>query len=51
MADETITGAKTELTVDNEKFLTEKRKKMIKNIIIFVVVAVAAWYIYKKFIK
>lgn len=31
--------------------VAEKRKKMIKKVIIIAVIALAAWFVYRKFIK
>jgi hypothetical protein len=50
MADETTTGAKTEVSVDNTAAEASK-KKMIKTIIIVVVVAVIAFVVWKYVIK
>lgn len=49
MADETTTGAAKEISIDTSK--VEQRKSIIKWVVTAAVVAVAAWLIYKYFIK
>ena len=53
MADETMTGATTEVQVDNTKVAAdkEKMKKTIIKVVIVVVVIIAAIWLYKRFIK
>lgn len=48
MADTTLTGAEREVIVDTA---TEKRKTIIKYVVIAVLVAAAAYVIYKYVIK
>lgn len=50
MADETTTGSKTEVSIDNSA-VTDKRKKLIKTIVIGAVVVLVLWFVYKKFLK
>ena len=49
MADETITGAATEITVDTAA--EERKKKMIKIAVIVVIVAVLGWVVWKYVLK
>jgi len=49
MADETLTGSKVEVAVDTEK--ATSTKKLIIKIAVVVVVLVAAFWLYKKFVK
>jgi len=49
MADETTTGAAKEISVDTSK--VEQRKSMIKWVVTAAVVAVAAYLVWKYFIK
>ena len=53
MADETMTGAKTEVAVDTsaEAAKKEKTKKLIIKVVIIAIVIVVAIWLYKKFAK
>lgn len=49
MADETLTGAKEEVTVDTAK--VEQRKKIIKYVIMVVAVIAVGWFVWKVVLK
>jgi flagellar biogenesis protein FliO len=53
MAEETMTGAKTEVVLDPVKAAAdkEKMKKLIIKVVVIAVVIVAAIWLYKKFVK
>jgi hypothetical protein len=48
MADETMTGAKTDVQVNNDAVLAaDKKKKLIKTIVTVVLIVIAGYVIYK----
>lgn len=49
MADETTTGAKTEVLISDAE--VDKRKKMIKIAIIVVIIAALGWVVWKYVLK
>jgi len=52
MADETTTGATKEVAIDADaQVAQDKRKKIIKTVVIVVLVSAAAWLIYKYVLK
>ena len=53
MADESTTGAVSEVAVDNSATAakSEKLKKTIIKVVIVALVLVAAFWLYKKFVK
>jgi|APFre7841882654_1041346.scaffolds.fasta_scaffold123247_3 hypothetical protein len=51
MADTGLTGATTDVTVDTAALAKEKTKKTIIKVVVIAAALLAAYWIYKKFIK